>query len=113
MKCKPCGYSLWNLRTRQCPECSAPFQPSEFEFVPNTVRFCCPHCGQQYFGTDEKGHLKPPLFDCVTCHQRVHMDEMVIEPAAGMAEDQTRAERMPWLERNEPGPVKAWFAMIK
>src|SRR5438552_7947977 len=113
MQCQTCGYSLWNLRTRQCPECSAPFKPSDFEFVRESVKFCCPHCGPPYFGTDEKGHLVPPVFDCAQCHARIHMDEMVLQPAEGVREQQTRVERMPWLERQERGLVRSWFAMLK
>ena len=80
MQCKSCEYPLWNLKARQCPECGTPFTPSEFEFVINSVRYCCPHCNQAYYGTSEKGHLVPSEFDCVTCGRHLTMDEMVLLP---------------------------------
>jgi hypothetical protein len=113
MRCKNCDYVLWNLKARQCPECATPFKPSSYEFVPGSVRFCCPTCGQSYYGTDEKGHLSPALFDCVNCKGRIHIDEMVLLPAEGTSDQQTRVDRMPWLERRERGLVRSWFATIK
>ena len=67
MHCKNCDYPLWNIPTRQSPECGTPFVPGEFEFVRNSVQFCCPHCEQVYYCTDAKGHLFPVEFDCVSC----------------------------------------------
>ena len=84
MRCQGCDYPLWNLTARQCPECGRPFRPSEFRFVANSVRFCCPHCGQDYYGTGPVGHLVPVEFDCVRCHRRVHMDQMVLLPTEGV-----------------------------
>ena len=37
MFCKSCNYPLWNINTRQCPECGAPFKPSDFQFALNEV----------------------------------------------------------------------------
>ena len=59
MHCRNCEYALWNLTTRECPECGTAFRPSEYEFVPQSVRFCCPHCDHPYYGTGEKGHIEP------------------------------------------------------
>jgi predicted RNA-binding Zn-ribbon protein involved in translation (DUF1610 family) len=101
MRCKICDYPLWNLTTRTCPECGSKFAPDEFEFVPNSVQYCCPHCAQAYFGTSEKGHLVPREFNCVKCGQRVQMNEMVLRPAAGVKEEQTKPNPMPWLERKK------------
>ncbi len=112
MLCKTCGYRLWNLPSRRCPECGTPFRPSEFEFAANSVRFQCPHCSQPYYGTGEKGHLVPAEFDCVSCGRHIHMDDMVLLPAEGVAEEQTQVGRMPWLDRRERGLVRAWFATI-
>jgi hypothetical protein len=112
MRCKTCGYRLWHLTEQRCPECGTPFVPSEFEFVIGSVEFHCPHCQQRYFGTGPKGHLVPVAFECVSCHNRVHMDEMILLPAEGVEEEQTKVDRVPWLERKERGPVKAWFATI-
>ena len=112
MRCKTCDYPLWNLTTRVCPECGTAFLPSQYEFVINSVRFCCPHCEQSYYGTGVNGHLVPKEFNCVTCGQRVQMDEMVLRPAEGVQEQQTQTERMPWLERRQRGIVRAWVQTI-
>ncbi len=73
MRCKTCGYRLWNLTEQRCPECATPFRPSEFEFVPNSVQFCCPHCGQAYYGTGPQGHLEPASFVCAKCGNAIQM----------------------------------------
>src|SRR5574341_95612 len=111
MFCKQCGYRLWNLRSRICPECGTAFRPSEFEFVGNAVQFCCPHCGQDYYGTGASGHLVPIEFDCVKCGRHIHMDEMVVLPTSGVEEEQTKVEHMPWLDPSR-GWVKAWLSTI-
>jgi len=112
MRCETCGYRLWNLTSRQCPECGTPFLPSQYEFVPNSIQFCCPHCGKAYYGTDEKGHPTPAEFDCVSCARRVHMNEMVLLPTEGVAEERTKPRDMPWLDRKERGRVRGWLATI-
>lgn len=112
MKCKQCEYRLWALPGRACPECGAPFRPSDYEFVPGSVRFCCPHCQQPYYGTDAHGHLVPPEFDCVSCGRHIHMDEMVLFPAEGIGEELTKPEVMPWLDRKKLGSIRAWFRMV-
>ena len=112
MRCKNCDYRLWNIRGRQCPECGTPFRPSEIEFTPNAVEFCCPHCDTAYYGTTHNGQLSPQQFDCVTCGQHIHTDEMVLRPAPGCADEETVKEGNPWLMRNHRGNVKAWFATV-
>lgn len=112
MRCKVCDYRLWNLKARQCPECGTGFRISDYEFVPNSVQFCCPHCGQAYYGTGPKGHLVPEAFCCVKCAQPVHMNEMVLLPTEGLDEEQTAAVKMPWLDRSSRGWFRAWFATI-
>lgn len=112
MRCKKCEYRLWNLTSRRCPECGTPFVPSEFEFVPNSVQFCCPHCNQSYYGTDDNGHIEPVEFDCVNCGQHIHMDQMILLPTEGVDEKQTKTEECPWLIRKKVGTVKAWFKTI-
>ncbi len=112
MRCKNCDYALWNLKARQCPECGTPFRPGDYQFVPNTVRFCCPQCSQAYYGTGRNGHVEPAEFACVSCGAHVHLDSMVLLPAEGVAEERTRADRMPWLERKTRGSFKAWFATV-
>ncbi len=112
MRCRQCEYRLWNLTTRQCPECGTPFRPSDYEFAPNSVQFCCPHCQQTYFGTGPKGHLVPAAFNCVRCLRPINIDEMVLLPTAGVEEEQTQAERMPWLDRRKRGTIRAWLATV-
>jgi len=112
MRCKSCDYPLWQIRDRRCPECGTGFVPSEFEFVLNSVRFCCPHCAQSYYGTGAKGHLVPSAFGCVSCRRPIAMDEMVLLPTAGVREEQTKVEMNPWLERREKGIVRGWFGTV-
>jgi hypothetical protein len=112
MQCKSCEYPLWNLRARQCPECGAPFLPSEQEFVINSVRFCCPNCNQGYYGTGAKGHLVPSAFTCVKCAQAITMDEMVLLPAEGVTDHQTQVARAPWLDRERIGAIKGFFGTL-
>lgn len=112
MKCKGCEYPLWNLSARKCPECGTDFRPSEFEFVLNSVRFCCPHCQQDYYGSGPKGHLDPPEFVCVRCAAPIRMDDCVLLPTAGVQEKQTEVDVNPWHDRRERSWVGAWFATI-
>lgn len=96
MRCKTCEYPLWTIRSRVCPECGSPFAPSDYEFNLNSVRFCCPHCDQQYFGTAPNGHLEPRSFECRKCHRFIDMDEMVLLPREGIDEKMTEVRRLPW-----------------
>ncbi|MHC5003317.1 MAG: hypothetical protein ACYTJ0_09345 [Planctomycetota bacterium] len=112
MRCPDCDYPLWNLKARECPECGRAFRPSEFEYVVNSVRFCCPYCDQTYFGTGDNGHLVPPAFDCVSCGRPVTMDEMVLRPAEGVQEMQTRVDHVPWLERSRQGFFRCWIRTV-
>ena len=112
MRCLQCDYSLWNLKARQCPECGTQVTPSAYEFVPNSVRFCCPHCEQPYYGTSPTGLLEPDAFDCVQCGRHITLDEMVLAPADGVADHQTKVGSNPWLERDRIGRFKGWWATI-
>ncbi len=113
MRCKRCDYPLWNLDARLCPECGAAFRPSEHEFVPRSVVFQCPNCRRTYFGTDAHGHLDPKAFNCTGCGHHIHMDEMIVAPREGVAEDRAAPDHMPWLERGETGAVRAWFSSMR
>jgi len=112
MRCKSCDYTLWQIRDRRCPECGTGFKPSEFEFVLNSVRFCCPHCNQAYYGTGANGHLVPSEFDCVNCANRISMDEMILLPTEGVRDEQTKVEMNPWLERRERGIIRGLFNTV-
>ncbi len=78
MRCLKCDYSLFDIRERICPECGEPFALSSHVFDHCGVRFCCPHCDQQYYGTDLNGHLVPREFQCCRCRNRVSMHEMIV-----------------------------------
>ncbi len=113
MRCRACEYPLWNLTARQCPECGAPFAPSEYEFKVGYVQYKCPHCGQSYYGTDEKGHLEPREFDCVSCGRHLAMDEMVLLPSEGVEDEHTRLrDPVPWLARAKVGFLRGWFKTV-
>lgn len=112
MQCKTCEYRLWNLRARQCPECGTAFLPSEYEFVPHSVAFCCPHCEQPYYGTSVTGHLEPIEFDCVKCGRHVHMDQMVLRPTDSVPETLTRPDANPWLDRRNRNWFGAFFTTM-
>ncbi len=109
MRCRTCDHALWRTVGRTCPECGTPFTPAEFRFRPSTVAFRCPHCTQDYYGTDAAGLLEPREFDCVKCGQHVRLDEMVLEPAAGRSEADTVSRPNPWAERERTGLWKAWW----
>lgn len=91
--------------------------PSQYKFALGTVRFCCPHCDQAYFGTDANGLLTPVSFQCQSCSRAIHMDEMTLLPAEGLEEEQTKVGCVPWLEREQLGTFKAlyktiWMALV-
>lgn len=99
MRCRTCDYTLFDIRQRTCPECGSPFKPSDFDFHQSAVRFCCPHCDQDYYGTDERGHLVPRAFDCVKCKRPITMDEMIVQPTTGIAEERTQQDPVPWNDK--------------
>lgn len=113
MRCKQCEYPLWNLTPRPCPECGLAFKPSDFDLVPGAVRFLCPACGQQYFGTDERGHLDPAEFDCRACGTHIRMDEMALVPREGVSESGALVALLPWLDRRRIGFFRGWFTTIR
>lgn len=99
MRCPECDYALWSLKAGPCPECGRPFKPSEFEFLANAVRFCCPHCDQGYYGTSERGQLVPERFDCVSCGKAISTDEMVLRPAEALGDRDAHLGTNPWLDK--------------
>jgi len=109
MRCKTCDYPLWQLTARQCPECGTPFKPSDYEFTLNSVRFCCPHCNQAYYGTGDKGQLVPRTLACVNCARTIDMDEMVLLPTEGVTERQTEVTNISWANRRNRGRFASFF----
>ncbi len=108
MRCLTCGYSLSNLHSRTCPECGTGFKPTDMQFAPGKVAFCCPHCDQDYYGTTADGHLYPIEFDCARCGVHIHMDETVMRPAEGYEAEDTEPHKIPWTQRSELGWFKAF-----
>lgn len=113
MHCKTCEYPLWNIAPRTCPECGEPFLPSQFEFRRGTVQFQCPHCRQPHFGLGEGGHLEPQAFACGGCGRVIHEDETILLPADGLTDEDTQVRRLPWIERERLGTLRALWAMAK
>ncbi len=111
MKCRQCGYRLWNLVSRECPECGESFSPAEFQFTPNTVQFCCPHCSQPYYGTDENGLPTPRSFNCIGCHRDISLDQMVLFPVDA-DEEATISETHPWLDRENRGFFRRFWSGV-
>jgi len=110
MQCKSCGYHLWNISSRACPECGEGFLPEDYDFVPNAVAFCCPHCDQNYFGTDEHGHLNPKTFECIGCQTSIDLNEMVLRPGPGYEADAATVWEHPWEDRgSRPSTFRAWY----
>ncbi|MBL9032863.1 MAG: hypothetical protein JNM80_14300 [Phycisphaerae bacterium] len=108
LACDQCGYLLWGMRDRRCPECGRGFLPSDYDFVPGAVAFACPHCDQAYFGTGRYGRLEPFVFSCVRCGERLSMDDTIVTPAPGVDPMRTVAAGLPWLDRARLGRFTAW-----
>ncbi len=113
MKCKGCGYSLWNVPGRTCPECGRGFVPSEFEFRANAVEFCCPGCMQQYYGSDAHGLVVPRAFECVRCHAPCELDAMILRAAPGVPDDAVELHRVAWVDPLKGGLVRRFFATVR
>ncbi len=111
MKCPGCEYELWNLRAGPCPECGRPFKPSEFDFLANAVKFCCPACQQAYYGTGEHGELVPGEFDCVSCGRHLTTDEMLLLPADELGKREATRFPNPWLDPHK-GTISKWFSTV-
>lgn len=111
MKCPGCEYDLWNLKAGPCPECGRPFKPSEFDFLANAVKFCCPHCSQTYYGTGAKGELVPGEFDCVSCGQHLTTDDMLLLPADALGKRDPTSAPNPWLNTHKSSLAR-WFAAV-
>lgn len=72
------------------------------------MRFSCPHCNQAYYGTSSSGLLTPSEFECV-CGKRISMEEMSLEPAGGVGEDDANGAPNAWMNRERIGLGRAWL----
>ncbi|MCP4833993.1 MAG: hypothetical protein GY895_04445 [Phycisphaera sp.] len=109
MRCLKCEYPLWDLLPGACPECGEGFDPTRHRFKPGSVRFCCPHCDQAYYGDGEDGHLRPSTFDCVGCGQTIDESECVVRPREdGSYEDQTIPDISPWHDESRSRWRRFW-----
>jgi len=113
MQCEACGYELWNIRGRTCPECGATFCPANYEFRPGAVGFDCPACGETYFGTTEKGHLHPERFHCVRCGRFMTMDDdAILRPIEGDGRGAMVDRRIPWLQSESRSFLARWWGTV-
>ena len=112
MRCKTCDYPLWNLKTRQCPECGAAFKPSDYQFTMFAVKFCCPHCDQAYYGNGPHGYLRPSEFTCIKCAIFINMDSTVLRPSEGTDESHTRGNRAQWIEPSKGRQIRCFSSTI-
>ena len=109
MRCLKCQYPLWDLKPGACPECGELFDPTVHLFKPGSVRFCCPHCDQAYFGDGEGGHLYPTSFDCVGCGRAIDESECIIRPREdGSHEDRTVPDLSPWHDSERTAWKRFW-----
>lgn len=111
MYCASCNYPLWGIQRRRCPECGASFRPSSYSFPKSSVRFCCTHCDQDYYGTSPHGHLRPSAFTCVRCGSPQRMDEMTVRQRPGLEKvlvNQIAQLSNPWTTRRDLGRLSAW-----
>lgn len=111
MRCRRCNYALWNIEARACPECGEPWRPGDFDFAPGTVHFLCPRCRRAYPGRDERGHPAPSRFACTQCGAAIELDQMILAPAPGLREQDTRPGPMPWRHR-EGGVIAAFIRTV-
>lgn len=111
MRCRGCGYALWGIVARLCPECGQPFKVSERVFVPKMVVFSCPGCATRYVGTSEDGLPEPSAFACAGCSAALTVDDLVLRPADGVR-GRVEIDPTPWCERKRLGHWRAWFRTV-
>lgn len=116
MRCRTCGYSLWNLPRPQCPECGTGFDLRTYRFVPGTVGFACPHCGHLHGGAGE--HHIPSSEDqvlCLNCGRAINVVEMRVVPLTDdlSKADASSADLIPWEERKTLGFWPSLWRTIK
>ena len=86
MKCRGCGFVIWNLRQPRCTECGRTVDPRGWEYVPECVRYGCPHCDHLFAPQP----WQPGWTVCRVCHAKFHWREVRIVP---IVDDLTRVLR--------------------
>lgn len=74
MNCAHCGYALWNLSARRCPECGLNFQLSQWHFPPGSVLFGCPHCDYVFASLDVQ------VTTCPLCYGALDSESIRVIP---------------------------------
>ncbi len=114
MRCRTCGYSLWNLSQPRCPECGSAFDLRTYRFVPGTVAFACPLCGHLHAGLGPM-HL-PALTDqlqCAGCGQRIDVPAMSVQLMAdSQAAEMAGSDLLPWEDRAQLGWRRGFFRTL-
>lgn len=112
MRCKSCGYRLWNAVPGGCSECGTPWRFEDFRFVPGLVQFCCNTCGRAYRGTDEAGLPLPRSFICSGCETPLDLSSMRALPAPGITDESAMVIEHPWSQRKRFGRWRAFWTTV-
>ncbi len=112
MNCVRCDYLLWDLPEARCPECGLGFDVNDYAFVRGAVHFMCPHCGQSYLGTDERGLPQPRKFECVGCHQPIDAANMPVRPILESARGEPQRYGTPWQYRQRVGFIPGYVDAV-
>lgn len=112
MRCKSCGYRLWNAVPGGCSECGTPWRFEDFRFVPGLVQFCCNACGRAYRGTDEAGLPLPRSFVCSGCETQLDLSSLRALPAPGITDEAAMVVEHPWSQRKRFGRWRAFWTTV-
>lgn len=112
MKCRNCGYTLWNLTEPRCPECGHRFDVQSYWFPIGSVVFKCPFCGHRHPGRDARG-LPFDAGRCEGCGQMLVVEQMPVEPvdAAHPVEPESDDDQNPFLRRKRPQNRRVMLAV--
>lgn len=99
MQCKKCGYQLWNIHSRNCPECGTAFLLSDYDFSSVSVILSCPHCNHTYNHKDRQSHLDNTPVNCEGCGKAIGMDDMVVRPDESQGQHVEDLVDHPWRTR--------------
>ena len=98
MRCDGCGYSLWGLRERACPECGRAFSVRGRVFPPGVVEVCCPACGH---GHPFQGRTaeQAPIHACAACGESLDIDAAPLRVQSGFEDTAEEAAwaAPPWM----------------